>query len=235
MEQGNQIRLPRISRLRIFEKFMKTRFLNGGLIMILVLLAATFAKTLDRGTWLMEVTPVLIGIPILIFSYRKFPLTSLLYSWIFVHSVVLIVGGFYTYAKVPFGFWIEHTFCLHRNPYDKIGHFLQGVTPALLAREIFIRGQHVSGNRMLIFLPICVAMMISACYELIEWAAALALGQGADQFLGTQGDPWDTQSDMLMALIGSISALLVFSVLQNRQIEQSKRKWQAEIAEEKFT
>lgn len=131
-----------------------------------------------------------------------------------------MVGGAYTYARVPLGFEIAELFHLSRNPYDKIGHFAQGFVPALVAREIFIRGGHVQGRKMLAFLCLCVPLAISAAYELIEWAAAVALGQGADEFLGTQGDPWDTQSDMAMALLGSITALLTLSRWQDRQIGQ---------------
>ena len=148
----------------------------------------------------------------------------LLYGLIVVHALVLIVGGFYTYAKVPFGFWLEQTLSLSRNPYDRIGHLLQGFVPALIARELFIRGGYVSGKKMTVFLSICVVMFISSCYELIEWAAALSLGQGADQFLGTQGDPWDTQSDMFMALLGSILALVTLSRVQDGQIRQLEEK-----------
>jgi putative membrane protein len=166
----------------------------------------------------MEVTPVLIALPVLAFTYQRFPLTPLLYGLIVLHAIVLIIGGFYTYAKVPLGFWLQHTFSLSRNPYDRIGHLLQGFVPALIAREIFIRGRYVSGKKMTIFLSLCVVMFISACYELIEWQSAVWLGQGADQFLGTQGDQWDTQSDMLMALIGGCLALITLSKEQDRQI-----------------
>jgi putative membrane protein len=129
-----------------------------------------------------------------------------------------MLGGAYTYARVPLGFWIQDAFELTRNPYDKIGHFMQGFVPAIAAREIMLRGDHVAGRKMLAFLVICVVLAISASYELIEWAAALALGQGADEFLGTQGDPWDTQSDMFMALIGAVCALLLLSRLHDAQL-----------------
>lgn len=196
------------------------RLLVAASISVCLFLAVTGIRTLDRGTWLMEVTPVLIGLPILVFTYKRFPFTSLLYALIIVHAIVLIVGGFYTYAKVPLGFWLEQTFLLSRNPYDKIGHFLQGFVPSLISRELFIRCRSVSGKKMTFFLCVCVAMAISACYELFEWAAAISLGEGADQFLGTQGDPWDTQSDMLMALIGSVTALVTLSRVQDRQIRR---------------
>jgi putative membrane protein len=135
-----------------------------------------------------------------------------------VHALVLMLGGAYTYARVPLGFTLQDLLHLGRNPYDKIGHFFQGFVPALVAREILLRGGHVQGRRMLAFLSVCVVLAISATYELIEWGAALALGQGADEFLGTQGDPWDTQSDMFFALIGAITALTLFGRLHDRQL-----------------
>lgn len=182
------------------------------------LLAASGWKPYDRATWLMEVLPVMIALPVLGLTYKRYPLTSLLYACIFVHAGVLMLGGAYTYARVPLGFQLQDFFQLSRNPYDKIGHFFQGFVPALIAREILIRGQYVRGRRMLGFLVVCVVLAISATYELIEWGAALAMGQGADEFLGTQGDPWDTQSDMFLALVGSITALLCFSRLHDRQL-----------------
>jgi putative membrane protein len=168
----------------------------------------------------MEVAPAVIALPVLWVSYKKFPLTSLLYALLFVHAAVLMLGGAYSYARVPLGFAIQDVLHLSRNPYDKIGHFFQGFVPALIAREILIRGSHVRGRRMLAFVVVCIVLAISACYEFIEWGAALAMGQGADEFLGTQGDPWDTQSDMFFALIGSVVALLSLSRVQDRQIEQ---------------
>lgn len=133
------------------------------------------------------------------------------------------LGGAYTYARVPLGFQIAEVFDLQRNPYDKIGHFFQGFVPALVAREILIRGMHVQGRRMLAFVIVCIVLAISAAYELIEWAAALILGQGADEFLGTQGDPWDTQSDMFMALVGAVTALLLLSRMHDRQIQRLQK------------
>jgi putative membrane protein len=173
----------------------------------------------DRATWLMEVIPVIVALPVLGLTYKRLPLTSLLYVLIFVHALVLMIGGAYSYARVPLGFELQEWLHLSRNPYDKIGHFFQGFVPALIAREIFIRGQHVRSSRMLAFLVVCVVLAISATYELIEWGAALALGQGADEFLGTQGDPWDTQSDMFCALIGSIVAQVTLARVHDRQIK----------------
>lgn len=173
----------------------------------------------DRATWWMEVAPVLIVLPLIAATRQRYPLTTLLSVLIAVHCLVLILGGAYSYARVPFGFWLQDWFSLGRNPYDKIGHFMQGFVPALAAREILMRGHYVRGKGMTAFLCLCVALAISAVYELIEWAAALALGQGADEFLGTQGDPWDTQSDMAMALIGASIALALLSRWHDRQLK----------------
>jgi putative membrane protein len=198
----------------------RTRLLACLGLTVLTALVVSSIAPYDRATWLMEVGPVLIGVPVLIATYRRFPLTTLLYVLIALHALVLILGGAYTYARVPPGLWLEGLFALTRNPYDRIGHFMQGFVPALIAREVLLRGRHVAGRNMAAFLSGCVALAISALYELIEWWAALALGQGADAFLGTQGDPWDTQSDMFMALIGAVTALLALARLQDRQIER---------------
>lgn len=199
----------------------RTPALTFALVLMLALLAWSGLRPYDQATWLMEVFPIFIAVPVMLATYRTFPLTTLLYVCIFAHALVLMVGGAYTYARVPLGFQIADLLGLHRNPYDKIGHFFQGFVPALVAREIFLRGGHVrSGGKMLNFLAVCVVMAISATYELIEWGAALALGQGADEFLGTQGDPWDTQSDMFFALIGAVVALTLLSRVQDRQIRR---------------
>lgn len=189
-----------------------------GLAVFVVLLVSGVAPY-DRATWIMEVAPVLIATPILIATYKRFPLSDMLYILIAVHAVVLIVGGAYSYARVPVGSWVQDWFHLTRNPYDKLGHLMQGFVPALVAREILLRGRHVSGRQWAAFLSGCVALAISAFYELLEWWAALAMGQGADEFLGTQGDPWDTQSDMFMALIGATLAMTLFARLHDRRME----------------
>jgi putative membrane protein len=186
-------------------------------IVAVALVVSGIAPT-DRITWVMEVVPVVIAGAVIAATWQRFPLTTLLCSLIAVHSLVLILGGAYTYAHVPLGFWLQDLLGTARNPYDKIGHFMQGFVPALAAREIFVRGGYVTGGRMTAFLCICVALAVSAVYELIEWWAALAMGQGADEFLGTQGDQWDTQSDMFMALIGSCTAMALLSRLHDRQI-----------------
>ncbi|HAT2869730.1 TPA: DUF2238 domain-containing protein [Serratia marcescens] len=190
-------------------------------VITLLLLAALIHSGIspyDRTTWLMEVAPVLIVLPLLWLTHRRYPLTPLLYTLIFFHALILIFGGMYSYARVPLGFEVQQWLDLDRNPYDKLGHFFQGLVPALAAREILLRGGYVQGRKMLGFVVCCIALAISALYELIEWWAALALGQGADEFLGTQGDPWDTQSDMFCALLGAICGLLLFGRWQERQI-----------------
>lgn len=197
---------------------MRISLLSLGTAILAILLVVSGIQPFDRTTWWLEVTPVLIAIPLLFVTYKTFPLTHLLYVLIFCHAIVLIVGGAYSYARVPFGFEIAEWFGLDRNPYDKIGHFMQGFVPAMVAREILIRNHILAKGKMLSFIVICIVLAISATYELIEWAAALLLGQGAEEFLGTQGDEWDTQSDMFFALIGSIMALLLLSKWHDRQI-----------------
>ncbi len=197
----------------------RTYSLLGSAIITLGLLAYSGLRAFDRPTWALEVFPVIIAMAVMAMTYRRFPLTTLLYVCILVHFVVLIVGGAYTYARVPFGFQLADLLHVERNPYDKIGHFFQGFVPALVAREILIRGSYVTGRRMLDFLIVCIALAISAVYELIEWGVAEMLGQGADEFLGTQGYAWDTQSDMLMALIGLLAVLLSVARLHDRQIQ----------------
>ncbi|MFZ5488812.1 DUF2238 domain-containing protein [Thiomonas sp.] len=186
--------------------------------LVLLALSASAISPYDRGTWLLEVAPVLIALPVLAWTWQRFPLTPLLYWLIAAHALVLILGGAYTYARVPLGDWMREAFHLARNPYDKLGHFMQGLVPALVSREILLRGRHVAGRRMAGFLSVCVALAISAFYELIEWWTALALGGGAIDFLGTQGDPWDTQSDLFLALIGATLGLLLLGRWQDRQI-----------------
>jgi putative membrane protein len=188
-------------------------------VLLIGLLALTGLHAYDPLTWWLEVAPVLIALPVLLLTYQRFPLSNLLYVLIFMHAVILMVGGMYSYARVPVGFTIQQWLSLQRNPYDKIGHFAQGFVPALVAREVLIRGHHVRGPRMLAFVVVCIALAISATYELIEWGAALCLGQSAEAFLGTQGDPWDTQSDMFFALIGAAVALVTLSRFHDRQIE----------------
>jgi putative membrane protein len=190
-----------------------------------VLLAAGFVvfawsaiRPHDYFTWFMEVAPIFVGVPILVASYRRFPLTPLLYRLIFVHAVILMVGGHYTYAEVPLGFWMQRAFGFARNHYDRIGHFAQGFVPAILAREILGRRGVVTRRGWLFFLVTCVCLAFSAFYELIEWWTAEATGSAATAFLGTQGDPWDTQWDMCFALGGALTAQLGLGRVHDRQM-----------------
>ena len=200
----------------------RTLRLSISAALLLGILVSSGIAPYDRLTWALEVFPAAIALVLMVATYRRFPLTTLLYACIFLHCLVLILGGVYTYAHVPLGFQIADLFHLTRNPYDKIGHFFQGFVPALVAREILVRGAYVNGRRMLNFLITCVVLAISAFYELIEWWVALLAGQGADEFLGTQGYVWDTQSDMLLALIGAIVALAFFSSWHDRQLARLK-------------
>lgn len=199
-------------------RIQRSQVLVLAAVVLVVLLALSGLRPFDRTTWMLEVFPVVIALPVLWATYHRYPLTSLLYFFIFLHALVLMLGGAYSYARVPLGFYLADWLDLSRNPYDKIGHFFQGFVPALVAREILVRGAHVQGRRMLAFVVVCVVLAISATYEFIEWGAALAMGQGADEFLGTQGDPWDTQSDMFFALIGAVAALALLSGVHDRQL-----------------
>jgi putative membrane protein len=194
------------------------RALPAGAATLVALLVASGLHPYDRTTWWLEVAPVLIVLPVLAVTHRRFPLTPLLYGLIFLHALILMAGGAYTYARVPLGFWLQDVLHTARNPYDRIGHLAQGFVPAIAAREILLRGGHVRSRGMLAFLVVSVVLAVSASYELVEWLVALALGQGAEEFLGTQGDPWDTQSDMACALVGAVAALLLLSRLHDRQI-----------------
>jgi putative membrane protein len=180
-------------------------------------LVASGIAPYDRLTWLMEVLPALIAWPILYATRDRFRLTDLTLALIALHGLILMLGGAYTYARVPLGFWLQEFFDLGRNPYDKIGHFAQGFAPAFVARELLIRVFRIVRPKLIVFLVVSICLAISAVYELIEWAAALSLGQGADEFLGTQGDQWDTQSDMAWALLGALAATLFYR-RQDKQI-----------------
>ncbi len=188
------------------------------LLATVVVLVVSGIKPYDRVTWLLEVFPVLVGVPLLVVTYRRFPLTSLLYGLIFVHALILIVGGHYTYARVPVGFWFQDLFDLSRNHYDRLGHLAQGFVPAILVREILLRTSPLRPGKWLFFLVVCVCLAFSAFYELIEWWTALIGGGSADDFLGSQGDVWDAQWDMFLALIGAIASLLLLSGWHDRAL-----------------
>jgi len=174
----------------------------------------------DRVTWWLEVAPVILGMLVLVPTYRRFPLTPLAYRLIFVHAAILMLGGHYTYARVPLGEWAQETFGWARNHYDRLGHLAQGFVPAILAREFFLRRSPLVRGRWLFFFVTCFCLAFSALYELIEWWAALMGGEAADSFLGTQGDVWDTQWDMCLALIGALTAQLSLARRHDRELAQ---------------
>jgi putative membrane protein len=187
---------------------------------LIALLALSGYKPFDLATWVMEVVPVVIVLVILWISHRRFPLTPLLYALIFIHAVVLMLGGHYSYARVPLGDWMREWFHLSRNPYDGIGHFAQGFIPAIAARELLLRRTLLERGGWLFVIVTSVCLAISALYELIEWGVAVALGQGADEFLGTQGDPWDTQKDMAFAWLGAMVAQWLLARWHDAQLSR---------------
>src|SRR5450432_330531 len=174
----------------------------------------------DRLTWWLETTPGILGALLLIATYTRFRFTTLCYTLIALHIMLLCVGGHYTYARVPLFNWLEPIFGWHRNHFDRLGHFAQGFVPALIGRELFIRLRVVSSSGWRFAIVILICMGISALYELLEWATALTAGSASTAFLGTQGDVWDTQEDMFMALIGAICALVFMSRWQNKQMRK---------------
>jgi putative membrane protein len=187
-------------------------------VAVVAILALSAIKPYDRLTWTMEVSWVVVGLPVLILTYRQFPMTTLLYRLLFLHAIILIVGGYYTYARVPLGFWFSALFHLTRNDYDRLGHLAQGFIPAILAREILIRRSPLVGSAWLPFVVVCICLAFSAFFELVEWWSALILGAAADAYLATQGDVWDTQADMLCALIGAIAAVMLLGRMHDRQL-----------------
>lgn len=190
------------------------------LLIILLVTIWSAIDSLDPWLWWLEAGLCMIGVAVLIFSYRSFPLTDITYFFIVLHIIVLLVGAHYSYAQVPLFNWLSEEFDMQRNNYDKIGHFMQGFVPAFIAREIMIRLRVVSKKSWIPFIVICICLSISAFYELIEWWVAVLSATGAEDFLGTQGYEWDTQSDMLLAMIGAICMLVLFSRIQNKQIEK---------------
>ena len=195
-----------------------TRTALACLAATLIVLIWSGVNPKERGTWLMEVLPVLIALPLVLMTWKRFPLTTLLTVAITLHAMVLMVGGRYTYAEMPLFNWIRDEFQLSRNHYDRLGHFMQGFAPALLIRELLLRTSTLKAGKWLAAIIIFCCLGVSALYELIEWGAAKALGAGADAFLATQGDVWDTQKDMLMAGIGAAVAVLFFSRMHDRAL-----------------
>ncbi|MDJ0944914.1 MAG: DUF2238 domain-containing protein [Kiloniellales bacterium] len=193
----------------------EVKILLGGAALALVVSGIAPA---DGLTWFFETLPIMIGLPLLVWTRRRFPLTPLLYRLLFLHALILALGGHYTYAQVPLGFWAQDFFDLSRNHYDRLGHVAQGFVPAILVREILVRRSPLVGSRWLPVLTVAFCLAFSALYELIEWWAALLLGAEADAFLATQGDPWDTQWDMFLALCGALAALILLSRLHDRQL-----------------
>jgi len=178
----------------------------------------------DYFTWFLEIVPALFVFLLLAATWKRFPLTSILYWLILAHAIILMVGGHYTYARVPLFDWFKEYFGLGRNYYDKVGHFFQGFVPAVAAREILLRRSPLKSGKWLFFIVVCICLAVSAIYELIEWWVALLSGDSAEAFLGTQGDVWDTQSDMAMALVGAIIALLLLARVHDRQLNGLKNQ-----------
>jgi putative membrane protein len=194
------------------------------LILFVVVLLWSGIQPKETFTWMLEVFPAIIGTIILILTRKSFPFTPLVYTFIFIHACILCVGGHYTYAEVPAFDWIKEVFHQSRNNYDKVGHFAQGFVPALIIRELFIRKEVVAKNGWLGLIVVSICMAISAAYELLEWLVSVFSGEAGDAFLGTQGYVWDTQSDMLYAMIGAITAWILLSSIQNKQIQKFKNE-----------
>ncbi len=188
------------------------------LLLVLAVLVWSGIAPRDRYTWFLEVAPVLLALPLLIVTRQRFPFTPLAYHLIAIHAVILMVGGHYTYAEMPLFNWLRDTFDLARNHYDRIGHLAQGFIPAIVAREILLRRSPLVPGKWLFFLVVCVCLAISACYEMIEWWVAVGSGDEAVAFLATQGDVWDTQWDMFLALLGALSSLTLLGRWHDRQL-----------------
>ena len=204
--------MPRMSPARPFHLAL--------LAAVLGVLAWSGLAPHDRLTWWLEVAPTLAGLAALAMTWRRFRLTDLALTLIALHMILLCVGGKYTYALVPFGDWVRDAFHLARNHYDRLGHFAQGFVPAIIAREIILRRRVLAKRAWLPFLVVSICLGISATYELVEWLVALTTKEAADSFLGTQGDPWDTQVDMALALLGAVAALLTLSRWHDSQMEK---------------
>ena len=193
-------------------------YLGALLLFVALALIVSGLHPYDRTTWWLEIFPILIAAPILVLTARRFPLTTLMYTLLALHAIILTVGGHYTYARVPLGFWFQNLLGLARNNYDRLGHFAQGFIPAILVREILVRTSPLRPGRWLFVIVTAICLAFSACYEFFEWGAAVAGGHAADAFLGTQGDVWDTQWDMFCALIGAIVAQLTLSRVHDRSL-----------------
>jgi putative membrane protein len=195
---------------------------EGRWLILLVLFACALSGIgpADRLTWVLEITPVFVGVPLALITRRTFPLTPLLYRLLVIHALILILGAHYTYANTPLGFWAQDLLGFERNHYDRLGHFAQGFIPAVLAREILLRCSPLKPGGWLFFIVVCICLAFSALYELVEWWTAAAGGEAARDFLGTQGDPWDTQWDMFLALVGAVSSLALLGRVHDRQLHR---------------
>ena len=191
------------------------------LAVFILVFAWSAIRPADTLTWILEVAPAVIGLLVLLATRKSFPLTGLVYSLILLHCIILMVGAHYTYAEVPLFDWIQDVFGQTRNNYDKLGHFAQGFIPAMVAREVLVRKDVITGRAWLNFLVVCFCLALSAAYELVEWAVAEMTGGSAEAFLGTQGYIWDTQSDMAFALTGAVAALVLLSRLHDRQLKEN--------------
>lgn len=196
------------------------KYIYSLLAIFTISLVASVINPKEGFTCFLEIIPAIIGFLILAFTFKKFRFTNFTYTLILIHCIILFIGGHYTYAEVPFFDYIKEIFHQSRNNYDKVGHFAQGLVPAMIIRELFIRKEVISNKSFFNFIIVCICLAISATYEFIEWFVSLATGDGGDAFLGTQGYVWDTQSDMLFATIGAIVGLIVFSKIQDRQIKK---------------
>ncbi len=192
-------------------------------VSLLLIFSSVFAWSAigpeDRFTWVLEVLPAILGLAILCATYSRFPFTRLVYGLILIHAIILMVGGHYTYAEVPMFDWIKNVFNLDRNHYDRVGHLAQGFIPAIISREILLRASPLKPGKWLFFIVVCICMGISMFYEFIEWWVALATGAGAEAFLGTQGDVWDTQWDMALATTGAILSQLLLAKIHDRALK----------------
>ncbi len=194
--------------------------IHSFIVLFFIGLIVSAIQPKEYFTWFLEVVPAIIGFIILAFTYKKFTFTNFTYFFILIHCYILFLGGHYTYAEVPLFDWIKETFHQSRNNYDKVGHFAQGFVPALIIRELFIRKKVIANTAFFNFIIVAICLAISAAYEWIEWWVSLSTGEGGDAFLGTQGDIWDTQSDMLIATIGAIVMLVVLSKAQSKAIKK---------------
>jgi len=192
------------------------------LLIFLLILIWSGINPKDFYIWMLEVFPVVIGLVVILLTYKRFRLTTLVYILILFHAAILMIGGHYTYAQVPFFNWIKDVFDLTRNHYDRLGHIVQGFVPAIIAREILIRTTALEKGKMFVFIVISMCLSISVLYELIEWGVVVASGEAANAFLGAQGDIWDTQWDMFFALCGAVLSLLILSKLHDKYLIQEE-------------